>query len=113
MGSIFLSLSKIVEKEIRDIVIDYRNNLVTSPPFDVLRSSAKAWRGTRVGLCTGRSHHTAAFGADGRRRLNLYISKEASAEGLVVHGLAARQGAQMPYQEDLKQHRSRRKAACF
>lgn len=45
---------------------------------------------------------------------SIYLyKKKANAEGLVVHGLAARQGAQMPYQEDLKQHRSRRKAACF
>lgn len=62
-----------MEKEIRDIVIDYKNNLVTSPPFNVLRSSAKTWRATSGGLCTGRSHRTAAFGACGRCLLHLYI----------------------------------------
>lgn len=40
-GSVFLLLRRTKEKEVRDIVIDYKNNLVTSPPFNVLRSSAQ------------------------------------------------------------------------
>lgn len=62
-GSIFLPLNKDVEKERRDIVTDYSNNLVTSPPFNVLQSSVKAWRATGRGLCTGRSHQPKGHGS--------------------------------------------------
>lgn len=50
-----------MEKELRDIVIDYKNNLVTSPPFNVLRSSAKnvACRKQQAMYRRSCSHHTA------------------------------------------------------